>query len=57
MNPALPVALFPPSVQVTVAVAGPGLRVLGFQVHDTLPLLLAICAVFSAALPEYDPLA
>jgi hypothetical protein len=54
VNWVVPVALFPPSEQLTVAVAGPGRRVLGLQVQDTVPLQLAVC-VRLWLLPESDP--
>jgi hypothetical protein len=42
-------------VQLTVAVAGPGRRVLGLQVQDTVPSLPADCALFRLLLLESDP--
>jgi hypothetical protein len=55
VNEAVPVALFPWWLQLTVAVAGPGRLVEGFQVQDTLPSVLAVWVVRRAALPEADP--
>ena len=57
MNPTLPAALFPPSVQLTAAVAGPGRRVLGFQVQLTLPSAPAVWLPARALLVEREPLA
>jgi hypothetical protein len=54
-KPAVPVALFPPSVHDTLAVADPGRRVLGRHVQDTLPELLAVCVPFRLLLPESEP--
>jgi hypothetical protein len=55
VNCAVPVAVVPPSVQRTVAVAGPGVLVEGFQVQDTVPSEPVVCAVLSALLPEAEP--
>jgi hypothetical protein len=55
VNCAVPVAVVPPRAQCTVAVAGPGVLVDGFQVQDTVPSEPTVCVVLSALLPDADP--